>query len=77
METTKENQVVETQLATQNKTAIKKIGDDIATTVLDRVKELQEGGQLVLPNDYKAGNALKSAWLYLQTIETRDKKKST
>lgn len=76
METTKENQVVETQLATQNKTAIKKIGDDIATTVLDRVKELQECGQLVLPNYYKAGNALKSAWLYLQTIETRDKKRA-
>lgn len=76
METTKENQVVETQLATQNKTAIKKMGDDIATSVLDRVKDLQEGGQLVLPNDYKAGNALKSAWLYLQTIETRDKKRA-
>ena len=76
METTKENQVVETQLVTQNKTAIKKIGDDIATTVLDRVKELQEGGQLILPDDYKAGNALKSAWLYLQTIETRDKKRA-
>lgn len=73
---TKENQVVETQLVTQNKTAIKKIGDDIATTVLDRVKELQEGGQLILPDDYKAGNALKSAWLYLQTIETRDKKRA-
>lgn len=75
METTKENQVVETQLVSQNKTAIDIMEKNVTDDVLKKVKILQDGGQLELPDDYKAGNALKSAWLYLQTIKTKEGKK--
>lgn len=75
METTKGNQVVETQLVSQNKTAIDIMEKNVTDDVLKKVKILQDGGQLELPNDYKAGNALKSAWLYLQTIKTKEGKK--
>jgi recombination protein RecT len=40
----------------------------------DRIKELQNTGEIDLPEDYSVGNALKSAWLKLQ--ETQDKNKN-
>lgn len=65
------------QPASQNATAIKKKQEDISTQVLDRVGELEQAGALVLPKGYHAGNALKSAWLYLQTIEDKEHRKAT
>lgn len=64
------------QPASQNATAIKKKLEDISTQVLDRVGEMEQAGALVLPKGYHAGNALKSAWLYLQTIEDRNHNKA-
>jgi len=74
METTKENQVVETQLVSENKTATKKLYNDIAEEVFDRVTKLQKWTMLKLPDGYNAGNALKDALLYLQTIKTKEGK---
>lgn len=68
--------VTEVQLPSQNNTAIARMQEETVNRVLDRVSAMQEAGELVLPNQYHAGNALKSAWLYLQTIETRTKQKA-
>lgn len=47
---------------------------DIADTVAERVRKLQESKKLHLPADYSAENALKSAWLILQNAYTKDRK---
>lgn len=60
---------VAAQPASQNNTVMKRMQEETVNSVLDRVNVMQESGELVLPRDYNAGNALKSAWLYLQTIE--------
>lgn len=44
---------------------------NIADLVLDRINAFQEAGQLKLPGDYHAGNALKGAFLILR--ETKDR----
>lgn len=65
-----------TQLTSQNATAIRRAGENITTQVLERVAAKQKAGELVLPKGYEAGNALNSAWLYLQTIETKTHQKA-
>lgn len=67
---------VATQPVSQNATALKKKQEDVSSQVLDRVSEMEQAGALVLPKGYHAGNALKSAWLYLQTIEDRSHNKA-
>jgi recombination protein RecT len=47
---------------------------DIANNVLVRVNQLQEAGGLDIPKDYSAENALKGAWLYLQSAQDKNKK---
>ena len=64
------------QLPSQNNTAIARMQEETVNRVLDRVNAMQEAGELVLPNQYHAGNALKSAWLYLQHVETKDHRKA-
>jgi recombination protein RecT len=54
-----------------NLTEVKKQTVD---AVEKRIKELQETGDIDLPENYSVGNALKSAWLTLQ--ETQDKSKN-
>lgn len=44
---------------------------NIADLVLDRINAFQEAGQLKLPSDYHAGNALKASFLILR--ETKDR----
>lgn len=65
-----------TQLTSQNPTAVRRAGENITTQVLERVAAKQQAGELVLPKGYEAGNALNSAWLYLQTIETKTHQKA-
>jgi recombination protein RecT len=67
----KETKEVAQQLPSQNNTAMKRMQEGTVNSVLERVQTMQEAGEIRLPKDYNAGNALKSAWLYLQTIETR------
>lgn len=56
----------------ENQVAVKKQGE-ITDKVLNKVNFMQENGQLVIPQNYVAANALKSASLILQ--ETVDSKK--
>jgi len=46
--------------------------ESITNKVLRQVKELEGKGQMVIPKNYSPENALKSAWLILQDVKTRD-----
>ena len=58
-----------TQLTSQNATALKRMQEETTQQIMDRVNGWQETGELVLPKGYHVGNAIKMAWLYLQTVE--------
>lgn len=45
----------------------------IVDSTLARVSEMQANGEMKLPKDYSAGNALKAAWLLLQDIKDTNK----
>lgn len=47
---------------------------DTVDVVAERVREFQENGELHLPPNYSPENAMKSAWLALQSTYTKDKK---
>lgn len=66
----------QTQLTSQNQTALKKMQEETTQQILDKVNCWQETGELILPKDYKVGNAIKLAWLYLQTVEDRSHRKA-
>lgn len=46
----------------------------IVDRVQDRVEQMTAEGELHLPENYSPENALKSAWLILQDVKTRNKK---
>lgn len=46
--------------------------EEVLSQVTQRISEIQQGG-FKLPKNYSAENALQSAWLMLQGIQTRDK----
>jgi recombination protein RecT len=50
----------------------KKDAPPVVELVIKRVNELQEYGELRLPKDYAAENAVRAAWLVLQEQKTRD-----
>ena len=54
--------------------SLQEVKHQTVDAVEDRIKELQNTGDIDLPDDYSVGNALKSAWLKLQ--ETKDKNKN-
>lgn len=62
-------QGTQVQAVSQNQTALNRMGEETCNNVLTRINAMKSSGELVLPDGYNAGNALKSAWLYLQTIE--------
>jgi recombination protein RecT len=47
---------------------------NITDGVLSRVQQLSSKGDLVIPKNYSAENALKSAWLILQSVKDRNSK---
>lgn len=59
-----------TEVSTTSKTETVKAQREITDRVLTKINELQELGELKLPSDYNAANALKSAMLVLQDIKT-------
>lgn len=65
-----------TQLPSQNNTMMKRMQEETVNNVLERVNAMKEAGELRLPDGYNAGNAMRSAWLYLQTIKTHDKRRA-
>lgn len=50
------------------------IKKDIVDVVGQKINEYVAGGQLHLPENYSPDNAIKSAWLILQSTETKDGK---
>lgn len=58
-------------MSTENKLQVSKTA--MIDNVQNRVAELQQGG-FKLPQNYSAENALQSAWLMLQDVQTRDKR---
>lgn len=47
---------------------------NITDTVLNKVKQFQQAGQIYFPNNYSPENALKSAWLKLQEVKDKNGK---
>lgn len=47
---------------------------DTVDVVMDRVRDFQSNGEIDLPPNYSVENAMKSAWLKLQSTKTKDKK---
>lgn len=47
---------------------------DVVDVVEDRIKEFQMNGEINFPANYSPQNALKAAWLQLQSITNKDKK---
>lgn len=59
-------------MSTEKAVAVKE--KDISKLVLERIAILEASGELSLPKDYNAANALKGAWLHLQdTIDKNGK----
>lgn len=57
----------------KEKADIMVVKDETVDVVLSRVQEFQTKGELDLPENYSAPNALKSAWLILQNTLDKDK----
>ena len=55
------------------KTQLQVSKESMIDNVQNRISQLQEGG-FKLPSNYSPENALQSAWLMLQDVQTRDKK---
>lgn len=53
-----------------------KFNKEILNKLISRVTELQNTGELVLPPNYSAPNALQAAWLILLDVEDRNKRKA-
>ncbi len=49
---------------------------NITDKVLNNIKALEQGGNILFPPNYSPENALKSAWLKLQSVEDRNHKKA-
>lgn len=56
--------------ATKNELAL--IKRDVVDVVADKVKEFQNRGEIHFPANYSPENALKSAWLILQSVTDRN-----
>lgn len=63
-------------MANEKNNAVMKVEKNITDTVLNKVVGFAQTGELVLPKDYSAENALKAAWLALQTVEDRNGNKA-
>ncbi|AGO47426.1 RecT-like ssDNA annealing protein [Cellulophaga phage phi19:3] len=59
---------------TKKTTAVATKEKDITAIVLNKINTFKQSGELRLPKDYSAENALKSAYLVLNESLTRDKK---
>ena len=60
----------------EKKNAIAKTEKNITDVVLNKVAGFAQAGELALPQDYSAENALKAAWLALQAVEDRNGNKA-
>lgn len=63
-----------TQAVQQTQLSAPQINKDITGPILQKIQAFRESGELTLPSDYSAENALKSAWLVLQEVTDRSGK---
>lgn len=64
----------ETQKQPDKNKALMAVKKETADAVLTRVQSFQKNGELDLPPNYSAANALKSAWLMLQDVKDKNDK---
>ncbi len=57
-------------------TAVTTVEKNITDEVLNKIKALEQGGNIQFPPNYSYANALKSAWLKLQTVENKNHNKA-
>lgn len=57
-------------------TELSKVQKDISASVLNKVNQFEKSGQIKLPKDYSAENALKAAMLILNETENKNKQKA-
>lgn len=70
--------MTQTAQPTDKPTAVATIEEgSIADQVLHRVTTMEAANELTLPDGYHVGNALKSAWLYLQSIKDKADRPAT
>jgi recombination protein RecT len=55
------------------KKPLPKEASDVVDLVASKIRGFMRSGQINLPRDYSVENALKSAWLILQTVTDKDK----
>lgn len=70
------DQTQTTQLATAPAPAPEAVPNNPTTQAGKMLQALMEKNQLFLPANYSVENALKAAWLVLQTVEDKDKKRA-
>ena len=58
----------------QTNGVVKRESHNIVDSTLQRIEAMQAAGELRIPKDYSAPNALKSAWLILQDVKDLNKK---
>ena len=61
-------------MANNNQTTLALVKKDTVDIVLSKVRQFQGNGELCLPANYSAENAMKSAWLLLQETVDRNQK---
>lgn len=70
--------MTQTAQPTDKHTAVATIEEgSIADQVLHRVTTMEAANELTLPDGYHVGNALKSAWLYIQSIKDKADRPAT
>ena len=60
--------------ATNEKSRTIAIRDEVLNTLSTRIKALEKNGEIHFPSDYSPQNALRSAWLIIQTVKDKDGK---
>ena len=65
---TQTTQKTDAQEASKSSSMVPVDAGSLADKVLHRVSTMEAANELTLPDGYHVGNALKSAWLYLQSI---------
>ncbi len=58
----------------KQKTGLLAVREETADLILKKVQVFENDGELALPENYSAPNALKSAWLMLQDVVDKNKK---
>lgn len=65
-------QSAQVQQPTQAQQSVAVAQKDVVDSVLAKIAKFEQTGELVLPSNYSAANALKSAWLILQETVDRN-----